>query len=92
MAFGLAGVLDLVEVGLHAAGFHIKSLGGTALRICGPVLYLLIILVAMSPSLGPYVVGLTVQEVESILIALLVVVGVNLAWFGVTEPSEPPPA
>jgi hypothetical protein len=88
LAFGISGVLGLIEVGLYAAGFQIRSPGATALRACAAVLYLLIILVAASPPLAPQLLGMTGQEVESILVALLVVVGVNLAWFGVTEPAE----
>jgi hypothetical protein len=89
LAFGFTGVLGLVEVLLYATGFQIRSRGADALHVCATALYVMIVVVAMSPTVAVGLTGLTGQELESILVALLVVVGVNLAWFGVTEPREP---
>ena len=60
-----------------------------ALRICGVILYALIAIVAIWPDLAADLdLGLDPQEVEAVLLGLVIVVGVNLAWFGVTERSE----
>jgi hypothetical protein len=89
LAFGISGLLGLVEIVLYASGYVSRSRGASNLRACAAILYALIVLVAISPSLAPDITGLSGQEVESILVGLLVVVGVNLAWFGITERPAP---
>lgn len=91
IAFGICGTLGLVEVALYAAGLEERTPGATVLRVCATVLYLLIVIVSVFPKAGVNAgLGLRGQEIESILVALLVVVGVNLAWFGITQPTDVP--
>ena len=53
------------------------------------MLYVLIAAFASAPS-SPADLGLGMEprEVEAVFLGLLIVVGVNLAWFGITESSE----
>jgi hypothetical protein len=86
LAFGLAGVLGVIEVILYFAG-GIRTVPATVLRICALALYALIIVFAIHPPLSASL-GLAPKEVESILAGLLIVVGVNIAWFVFVEPAE----
>jgi hypothetical protein len=87
LAFGVAGAVGLIEVVLYATG-GIRTAPATALRVCAVVLYLFIIVFAIHPPLSAALgLGLAPKEVESILVALLIVVGVNIAWFVFVEPS-----
>jgi len=83
LAFGLSGVLGLLEVALYATGYATRSRGADVLRVCAFVLYALILLVALIPTIALDAgLGLRGQEVEAVLISLLIVVGIHLAWFG----------
>ena len=60
-----------------------------ALRVFALALYGLILAFAIHPKLPVQLgLGLTPREAEAILVGLLIVVGVNLAWLGVTESGE----
>ena len=87
LAFGIAGTVGLIEVVLYATS-GIRTGPATALRVCAVLLYALIIAFAVHPPLaGALGLGLAPKEVESILVALLIVVGVNIAWFVFVEPA-----
>ena len=60
-----------------------------ALRWAGLVLYVLMAALALRPTLSVDLsLGLTPREAEAVLLALLLVVGANLAWLGLTESGE----
>lgn len=89
LAFGLTALLGVVEILLYLSTGGTRTRGPTVLRACSLGLYALIAVFALRPTLamtlGP---GLAPRESEAILVTLLVVVGVNLAWLGLTESSE----
>ena len=94
--FVVAGLIGLVETILMIA----TPAGGitrlTPIRIgrwVGLVLYALIAVVAFDTSL-PSAVGIGLQplEVEGLMNALLIFVGVNFAWVLFTEPSAQTPS
>lgn len=92
LAFGFTGLLGLGEVALYATGYVLRTPGADVLRLCAAALYTMIVAVALVPTLAMDLgLGLRGQEVESILVSLLVVVGINLAWFGIAGEDEPAP-
>jgi hypothetical protein len=89
LAFGVTAVLGLLEIALYRFSGDVYTRGAVALRICGSVLYVLIAAFAIRPELATDLgLGMEPREVEAVFLGLLIVVGVNLAWFGVTESSE----
>jgi hypothetical protein len=89
VAFGVTALLGLLEVGLYLATEGERALGPLVLRVFAIGLYLFIAAFALRPELTTDLgVELAPREVEAILVALLVVVGANLAWFGMTESGE----
>jgi hypothetical protein len=89
VAFGACAAIGLVEVALYFATDGARTAAARALRACGFALYALIAAVAIDPSLAAESgVGLRAQEVASILLGLLLFVGANLVWLGLTEPPE----
>jgi hypothetical protein len=89
VAFGVTALLGLVEVGLYLSTEGQRVLAPFVLRLCGIALYVVIALFALRPELTTDLgIELEPREVEAVLVALLVVVGANLAWFGMTESSE----
>lgn len=89
LAFGITALLGMAEVVLYATTDGIKTRGASGLRILGVALYALIAAFAIRPALtGDLGLGLAPREAEAILVGLLIVVGVHLAWFGVTESHE----
>jgi hypothetical protein len=89
IAFGVSAVIGVVEVGLYLTSGGRKAAAPTVVRACGMVLYVLIAIVALRPAVTEDVgLELVPREVEAILVALLVVVGTHLAWFGLTEAEE----
>jgi hypothetical protein len=89
LAFGVTAAAGIVEVALYMSTGGRRALGPLVLRICGVALYAFIAAFAIRPELvGDLGIDLAPREVEAILVALLVVVGVNLAWFGITESTE----
>lgn len=89
VAFGSMALLGVVEVVLFLRGGGHRAIGPVGLRLAGLVLYALIAAFALRPELTADLgIDLQPREVEAILVALVVVVGANLAWFGLTEPDE----
>ncbi len=89
VAFGVTALLGVLEVVLYLRTGGERATGPLAVRLAGLVLYVVIALFALRPELTTDLgVALEPREVEAILVALLVVVGANLAWFGLTEPEE----
>ncbi len=89
LAFGVTAALGLLEIALYRFSGDVYTRGAVALRIFGFVLYVLIAAFAIRPELASDLgLGMEPREVEAIFLGLLIVVGVNLAWFGVTESGE----
>ncbi|MFL5820942.1 MAG: hypothetical protein ACJ76S_09720 [Solirubrobacteraceae bacterium] len=89
IAFGVAAALGLLEIALYWLTPGLKTATATALRWCAFVVYAFILVVAIHPMLPVQVgLGLAPREAEAILVGLLIVVGVNLAWLGLTESGE----
>lgn len=88
-AFGACAVIGMAEIGLYLASAGVRTTAARALRLCGLVLYALIAEVAIAPSLvAASGIGLRPPEAASILLVLLLFVGANLVWLGLTEPAE----
>ena len=89
LAFGVTALAGLVEIGLYLSTGGRRAAGAFALRLGGAALYVLILAFAIRPELVADVgIDMSVREVEGVLVSLLVVIGVNLAWFGITESDE----
>lgn len=89
VAFGSMALLGIAEIVLFLRSGGDRAAGPVALRAAGLVLYLLIAALALRPALATDLdLGMQPREVEAVLVALVVVVGANLAWFGLTEPDE----
>jgi hypothetical protein len=89
LAFGFIGALGIAEVLLFALSAGVKTRGATALRWCGFVLYVLIVAFAIRPNLAMSLgLGLTPRELEAVFITMLLVVGMHMVWFALTEPDE----
>jgi hypothetical protein len=89
VAFGACAAIGLTEVALYLRTQGARSAVALALRAFGLALYALIGAVAIHPGLVAAAgVGLTPQELESVLLGLLLFVGANLVWLGLTEPLE----
>ena len=89
LAFGVTAALGLLEIALYRFSGDVYTRGAVALRIFGFVLYVLIAAFAIRPELATDLgLGMEAREVEAVFLGLLIVVGVNLAWFGMTESSE----
>jgi hypothetical protein len=89
IAFGACAAIGMLEVGLYLATGGVRSAPAVGLRACGLALYALILALAIHPPIAPDAgLGLRPQEAESILLGLLLFVGANLVWLGLTEPVE----
>lgn len=89
LAFGLMALMGVLEIVLYLSSGGVRTAGPMALRAGAAVVYGLIALFALSPPLAVQLgLGMTAREVEAVLIGLLIVVGVHLAWFGLTEGPE----
>jgi hypothetical protein len=89
VAFGVTALAGLFEVALYLSTEGRRALGPFVLRLFAVVLYVFIAGFALRPELTLDLgIELEPREVEAVLVALLVVVGANLAWFGMTEPAE----
>jgi hypothetical protein len=89
VAFGVCAAIGVVEFALYLRTGGDRTLAAVALRICGTTLYAFIAVVAIDPTLVAEAgLQLTPQEVESVLLGLLILVGANLAWLGLTESVE----
>ena len=88
VSFGVTAALGLLEIVLYRVSGDVYTRGAVALRACGFVLYVLIAVFAIRPELAADLgLGMDAREVEAVFLGLLIVVGVNLAWFGITESS-----
>lgn len=88
VAFGACAAIGIVEFGLYLATSGARTIGALLLRACGLVLYTLMAAVALHPELVVDIgLRLEPQEFESVLVGLLILVGANLAWLGLTEPT-----
>ena len=86
LAFGGCAALGIVEIALYLRSEGRRTPAGLALRWAGLVLYVLMAALALRPRLSvDLALGLTPREAEAVLLALLLVVGANLAWLGLTE-------
>jgi hypothetical protein len=89
VAFGAIAVLGFTEIVLYRLSGDVFSRGPIVLRGFSSVLYALIAAFAIRPELATDLgLGMQPREVEGILLGLLIAVGVNLAWFGLTETGE----
>lgn len=89
IAFGLTAALGIIEIVLYLATPGLKTAGGRALRWFAMAVYALILAFAARPQLAADLgIGLAPREAEAILVGLVIVVGVNLAWLGLTESGE----
>jgi hypothetical protein len=89
VAFGVSAALGVLEIVLYLRSGHVYTRGALALRACGVVLYVLIAAFAVRPELASDLgLGMSPREVEAIFLGLLIVVGVNLVWFGISESGE----
>lgn len=81
---GIAGAL-LVSDAIRTE-FGRGRLGAALLWVALPV-YALIVLVAIAPDVSS-TVNLDPRQVEGVLMALVVLLGINAAWFLTMEPTE----
>jgi hypothetical protein len=89
VAFGLCAVFGVAEAATYLTTSGTRTATAIALRVAGIVLYVLMAAVAARPELATDLhLGLAPREVEAILLALLLLVGANLAWLGMTESGE----
>jgi hypothetical protein len=89
LAFGIAAGVGLLEIVLYLASEGARTRAASLLRLVGAVLYVLIIVVAAAPGVVEDVgIDLNARETEAILLALVLVVGVNVAWLALVEPPE----
>ena len=80
LAFGGCAALGIVEIALYLRSEGRRTPAGLALRWAGLVLYVLMAALALRPRLSvDLALGLTPREAEAVLLALLLVVGANLA-------------
>jgi hypothetical protein len=89
LAFGIAAGVGLLEIVLNLASEGARTRAASLLRVVGAILYVLIIVVAAAPGVVEDVgIDLNARETEAILLALVLVVGVNIAWLALVEPPE----
>jgi hypothetical protein len=89
LAFGVSAALGVLEIVLYLRSGHVYTRGALVLRACGVVLYVLIAAFAIRPELASDLgLGMSPREIEAVFLGLLIVVGVNLVWFGISESGE----
>jgi hypothetical protein len=89
VAFGLAGLVGLVESVLYLTTGGLRTRASTVLRSLTITLCALIVLVSIAPQLPAALgIGLLPSEVEAILASLLLIVGAHMAYFALTESAE----
>lgn len=89
VAFGVIGVLGAMEVLLYLQAGPVRTPAQFVLRLCGTGVYLLIVLLALKPTLATELgIGLKPREVEGLLLTVLLFIGANIAWFGLLESAE----
>lgn len=89
VAFALTGVVGALEVVLYLRAGARGGPGQVILRALGSVDYLLIVIVALVPTLTMDLgLGLQPREVEAILLTIMLLIGANIAWLGMREPGD----
>jgi hypothetical protein len=89
LAFGICGAVGIAEFVLFLLAEGTPTVAATALRLSGMVVYALIVVFAVRPQLADNLgLGLDPRETEAVLLGLLLLVGANLAWLGLIEPTE----
>jgi hypothetical protein len=89
VAFALTGVIGALEVVLYLRAGSRGGPGQLALRALGSVDYLLIVIIAVAPTLTMDLgLGLKPREVEAILLTIMLLIGANIAWLGMREPGD----
>ena len=87
--FAITGALGIVEIALYFTTEGIRTKAASALRIVAALVYIPIILIALSPMLVDDVgIDLMPREVEAILLGMVIVIGVHLALLALTESSD----
>ena len=94
LVFSLAGAAGIVGALMVSSTvtkeFGQRRLAGAMLWIALPV-YALVVVVAVVPDLSA-VVSMSPRQLEGILIALVLLLGINAAWFLSTSPDPVPAA
>jgi hypothetical protein len=89
VAFGICGAVVILELVLFLLAGGAPTPAAMVLRVGGLVVYVLIVAFAIRPELSADLsLGLDPREAEAVLLGLLLLVGANLAWLGLIEPSE----
>jgi hypothetical protein len=89
LAFGISGGIGIAEAVLYLTSEGGRTRPGTLLRLACLVIYVLIVVFAIYPSLAAELGGtLGAKEVEAILLGLLLIIGVHVAWLSLTESEE----
>lgn len=86
--FTIVAILGFIEVALHFTGGESRRRAADLLRLGGLVVYALIALVALVPSVA-YEVQLYPLEAEAFLVTALVVIGVHMVFLEIVTPLEP---
>jgi hypothetical protein len=94
LAFGIAGGIGAVEVVLslaRARGEPVRERGAQQLLALTLPLYLLIVAIAIRPTLAPDVgIDLKPLETEAVVVSVLLVLGINYGWLLFMEPPHSP--
>jgi hypothetical protein len=89
VAFALTGVVGALEVILYLRAGLRGGHSQLALRALGSVDYLLIVIVALVPTLTMDLgLGLKPREVEAVLLTIMLLIGSNIAWLSMRELEE----
>ena len=94
LAFGMSAGIGAAEIVLSLGYAHAEAsrqrLVGGLLALTLP-LYLVIVAVAIHPSLAPDVgIHLKPLETEAIAVSLVLFIGINYGWLLFMEPARPP--
>jgi hypothetical protein len=94
LVFSLAGIAGIVGALMISttvqSEFGQRRLAAAMLWVALPI-YALVVAVAVVPDLSS-LVSLAPRQLEGILIALVLLLGINAAWFLTTSPDPMPPA
>jgi hypothetical protein len=89
VAFAVCAAVGIAEVLLYLRVGARRTASAVGLRASGIVLYAFMLIFAIRPRLVDDLgLGVAAREAEAILLSLLLVVGANLAWLGLTEADE----
>jgi hypothetical protein len=94
LAFGIAGGIGAVEVVLsllRASSEPVRERRGQQLLALTLPFYLLIVAIAIRPTLAPDVgIDLKPLETEAVVVSVLLVLGINYGWLLFMEPPNSP--